>query len=320
MNAPDKSASREAWILVGPTATGKTAVSCELARRLDAVVLSADSMLVYKGMDVGTAKPTPSELENVSIFGINLVPPSESFSTGRWLESAAAAFETGRDVIVAGGTGLYVNALINGINAPPATAAARSATAALFEIGGVEALRMRAEELAPGSVSTLDDPDNPRRLMRLVEKLMAGVVAPDAPQRLAGCGCPVAGLDFPAAALATRIEARILKMFEDGLLKEVAELRREYPGFSQTAGKGIGYAEAAAVLDGRIDYKEAIQMIAARTRRLAKRQRTWFRHQLDVEWVRGPENEHDVARAADDVMEVWKRHGKSKISTRGECS
>lgn len=318
--ATGKSASCEAWILVGPTATGKTAVSCELARRLGAVVLSSDSMLVYKGMDIGTAKPSSSELEDIDVFGIDIVPPSEKFSTGRWLECAKEAFATGRDVIVAGGTGLYINALINGIDAPPSSTATRAVTTEILERGGVEALRMRAEELSPGSVTSLDDPDNPRRLMRLVEKLLAGATASDSDKRLTSNGGIVAGLEISPTALAVRIEARVIKMFEDGLLDEVAELRRNYPGFSETAGKGIGYAEAAAVLDGVIDRKEAIQKIALRTRQLAKRQRTWFRHQLDVDWIRGPENKHDVARAADDVMEAWKRHGKTRISIRRECS
>jgi len=100
-------------------------------------------------------------------------------------------------------------------------------------------------------------------------------------------------------------------MFEGGLLDEVARLRADRPGFSATAGMGIGYAEAAAVLDGVMTREAAAERIAARTRQLAKRQRTWFRTQLDVDWIDGPADAADVARAADGVLEIWKRHGKT---------
>jgi len=307
---------RGAWILVGPTATGKTAVANELARRLDAVVLSADSMLVYRGMDIGTAKPTPEECRGLAIYGVDLAEPDEHFSVGAWLEAARAAFAAAearsRDVIVAGGTGLYVNALLRGLDAPAADPALREELKALTREGGTAALRERAERLSPGSTTQLPDPDNPRRLIRLVERLLAGA-APGG-TGLACRGRVVAGLAFPPAALADRITARVEAMFENGLLDEVARLRAAYPGFSATAGMGIGYAEAAAVLDGVLTREAAVERIAARTRQLAKRQRTWFRTQLDVEWADGPADAGDVARAADDVLEIWKRHGKTPVA------
>lgn len=315
MNAAGAS-GRGAWILVGPTATGKTAVANALARRLGADVLSADSMLVYRGMDIGTAKPSAEELRGIAIHGIDLAEPCETFSVGAWLAAARAAFDAaaacGRDLIVAGGTGLYVNALLRGLDAPSADPALRARLEALAQGGGAAALRAEAERLCPGAAAGLSDPDNPRRLIRLVERLAAG--APACGGGLACRGRVVAGLALPPDALAARISARIAAMFEGGLLDEVARLRAAHPGFSATAGMGIGYAEAAAVLNGAMTREAAAERIAARTRQLAKRQRTWFRTQLDVEWTEGPADAADVVRAADRVLEIWKRHGMTPVA------
>jgi len=310
---------RGAWILVGPTATGKTAVSNALARRLGMDVLSADSMLVYRGMDIGTAKPTPSECLGLVVRGMDLASPDEAFSVGAWLEAAAAAFDAaeqaGRDVVVAGGTGLYVNALVHGLDdAPPSDPRLRAEITSLFEKGGVEALRTHAERLSRGSTASLPDPGNPRRLTRLIEKLSSAPAPIGASGKITCRASTVAGLHVEPEMLERRITRRVEKMFADGLLDEVAALRARYPAFSATAGQGIGYAEAIAVLDGALTRGAAVERIALRTRQLAKRQRTWFRHQLAVEWVKGPEDGDDVRRAADDVMEVWKRHGKTTVS------
>lgn len=310
---------RGAWILVGATATGKTAVSNELARRLGREVLSADSMLVYRGMDIGTAKPTPAECSGIVVRGMDLAFPDAPFSAGAWMEAAKAAFDAaeaeGRDVIVAGGTGLYVNALVHGLDEGSAPdPRLRAEIAALFEKGGVEALRAQAESLRRGSTASLPDPGNPRRLTRLIEKLSASPAPTGASGKITSRASCVAGLHIEPETLERRIARRVEKMFADGLLEEVAALRMRCPAFSATAGQGIGYAEALAVLDGALTREAAVERIALRTRQLAKRQRTWFRHQLEVEWVKGPEDGDDVCRAADDVMEVWKRHGKTTVS------
>jgi len=294
-------------------------VSNELARRLGAEVLSADSMLVYRGMDIGTAKPTAAECAGLVMHGIDLVDPDENFSVGTWLDAARAAFESaegrGRDVVVAGGTGFYVNALLRGIDAPSATdEALRKKLADLLERGGVDLLRETAESLSPGSVATLSDASNPRRLIRLIEKLSIDPNAVASPDGVSCRGRVVVGLQVEPSILEHRIASRVETMFESGLLDEVEALRTSYPNFSETAGKGIGYAEALAVIDGILSCAEAMERIVVRTRQLAKRQRTWFRHQLDVEWVPGPVDAHDVSRAADEVMEVWKRNGKTNVS------
>ncbi|MCL1910474.1 MAG: hypothetical protein FWG05_06040, partial [Kiritimatiellaeota bacterium] len=118
-----------------------------------------------------------------------------------------------------------------------------------------------------------------------------------------------------AATHHQRILTRVQKMYADGLLDEAARLRRAYPEFSRTAGKGIGYAEALAVLDGAMSVNEAIEKTALRTRQLAKRQRTWFRRQLTVKWVQSPLTSSDISRAADEVAAIWKEHGSVRIFT-----
>lgn len=315
------SAAAAAYFLVGPTASGKTAVAEALARRTGAFVLSADSMLVYRGMDVGTAKPGPGERAGGRLRGIDLAEPDEPFSAGRWLEAARDAFAEaeaeGRDVIVAGGTGLYVSALLRGVDEPPATPEIRAEAAALARDGGPAALAARAEALRPGSTDGVDTA-NPRRLARLVEILLAGG-DPPRPRGAMAPGAaaefPLAGLDFPPDALRARIGRRAAAMFAGGgLARETAALCAARPGFEKsTAGAGIGYAEALALLRGEISEEEAVQRTAARTRRLAKRQRTWWRTQAKVEWARGPEDGSDVERAANDVAAIWEKHGKTPV-------
>ena len=300
-----------AWFLVGCTASGKTVVADEIARRTGALVLSADSMLVYRGMDVGTAKPTPAERAGVDLRGIDLADPDEPFSAGRWLEAARGAVEEaeadGRDLVVAGGTGLYVSALLRGLDTREADPGLRAELEALFERGGVAALLERAEALSPGSTAHVDT-RNPRRVIRLVEILESHAESAEGAEVLVG-------LDFPTEALNTRIERRARAMFEGGLLDEVRALCERFPRFEKsTAGAGIGYAEALAALRGEIPVEEAVARTAARTRRLAKKQRTWWRHQARVEWVRGPADEADVARAAHEVQDLWRKHGKAPLA------
>ena len=312
--------ARQAFFLVGCTASGKTAVANELARRTGALVLSADSMLVYRGMDVGTAKPTPQECAGVDLRGTDRADPDEPFSAGAWLRAARDAFDeagrSARPVIVAGGTGLYVSALLRGLDAPPADPALRAALLAELDASGPAALVARAEALRPGSSAAIDT-RNPRRLVRLVEVLehAQGAEGVAHAKGTKGEEPILAGLDFSSEALAARIERRARAMFEGGLLEEAAALRARHPGLSgSTAGAGIGYAEAFAVLDGALSVDEAVARTALRTRRLAKRQRTWWRHQARVEWSPGPADETDVARAADDVQRLWNTHGPATVS------
>ena len=311
-----------AFVLVGPTAVGKSDVAQWIAEKLGVPILSADSMLVYRGMDIGTAKPTPAERGSVPYFGIDCVEAGAPFSTGAWLafvrrqmaeyegmdNSGGAAHSP--SVVVAGGTGLYVRALISGLNAPPADPQARAEWTSLYRACGRGALH-RALLAHPAALALLgkDDLHNPRRIIRALERAEAGERpsgdAPAPPDR------PVAGLLMPRDRLAARIAARIDKMFKAGLVEEAVALRAA-GGLSDTAAGAIGYAEALAVADGLLSPQEARDRVAARTRQLAKRQMTWFRHQLKVEWVDVADGD-TPATLGPKVMEVWKRHGHFEV-------
>ena len=311
-----------AWLLGGPTACGKTAVAHELARRHGLEILSADSMLVYAGMDIGTAKPSPAEREGIPYHGIDLVSPAEHCSAGVFLRAAArAAMEAaahGRRLLVVGGTGLYFDLLLHGLDdgersgTPPEV---RARWQRVFTEGGLAALHAEAERRSPGVLARMADPGNPRRVLRVLERLDQGL-AP-LPERVGihpDAEAPFPVLGIPAPVLAHRIEKRINAMFDAGLLREVAALRERFPRWSDTAATAIGYAEAAAVLDGTLDEAAARERIAARTRQLAKRQRTWFRNRMNVVWVDGPADAADVPRAADDVERIWRQHGPHPLT------
>lgn len=276
-------------VIAGCTATGKSAVAQHIAERTGAAVVSADSMLVYRGMDIGTAKPSPAERRGVAYIGIDCVDPGERFSAGDWLKcvrEGVAALPQGTPLVVAGGTGLYIRALLEGLDAPPADAEARAAVRAIFETGGVAALRAevarRGVEVPPGDV------ENPRRLMRALEKTMAvesgrgPSMATDGNRGPSMAIVPNARcflLEMDRDVLAARIEARARKMFEEGIVEEARRIFGD-GNASETAAGAIGYAEALAFARGEIPLEAAIERTSARTRQLAKRQRTWFRHQL----------------------------------------
>ncbi len=298
------------YCLAGPTACGKTAVAHEIARRRGMRVLSADSMLVYRGMDIGTAKPPKAERAAYRYRGVDLVSPAESYSAGTYLHEANDALKeaerAGEDVLVVGGTGLYFELLLKGIDggADPVPPELRAKWGKVYESEGLAGLHAAAESRAPGVLSRLDDPRNPRRVLRALERLDMGL---DPAPRRDGTEPPlrIPVLDIPQPVLAGRISARIDAMFADGLVDEVRGLLADYPLWSDTASAAIGYAETRALISGELDLPAAKERIAARTRQLAKRQRTWFRNRMAPRWIPGPSSADDVSRAADEVLAAW---------------
>ena len=337
-----------AWFIAGATATGKSAVAQRLAEQLGCAILSADSMLVYRGMDIGTAKPTPAERGAVPYSGIDLVTPDQPFSTGLWLAAVRSSevlkcesskvgsprtpelpnfrtselphsrtlelphFRTSQlPLIVAGGTGLYIKALTDGIDGEAADPEARARWQTLHEREGADALRRALEARAPGALAALPDAANPRRLLRALEHLDARGTLP-AQWKAPPAAAPVPVLRLPREQLHARIARRVAAMFKAGLIDEVRALRRDFPVWSDTARRAIGYAEACALLDGTLTEREAIEQITIRTRQLAKRQETWFRHQaqsivIDIEDTDPPEH---VARR---VLDTWRKHGPTNV-------
>jgi len=306
----------QAYFLVGPTAAGKTAVAQRLAESMGADILSADSMLVYQDMNIGTAKPPPEERSRVRYWGLDLVEPSESFSVARFIQETRRCFESARErrvpVIIAGGTGLYIKALLNGLDElPDPSPEIRARWQAVLERDGVEGLRKALEARNPAWLHVLADPSNSRRLMRALELIESGFPEPPRSWGIRNQDSVVTGIEVPRDLLVKRIECRVHEMYAAGLLAETQALLAHYGGLSGTAAGAIGYAEAMSCLQGTLSQADAIQRTIQRTRQLAKRQMTWFRHQIHVSWV--PMPDADLESVATLVAADWQQHGPQTV-------
>ena len=293
-----------AHFLVGTTASGKSAVAQYLAERDGRLIVSADSMNLYRGMDMGTAKPAAADQSSVDYIGIDLAEPTEKFSVANYLDAVRPAFESGREIIVAGGTGLYVKCLTEGFDdVPPENSALR----AELEVLDFPALQQRAQTDAAELYSKLteDDRQNPRRLIRILEKEV-----PTEKKWNSNPKPTLVGLRVERAVLHQRIEQRVEQMYAAGLLDEARELIKL--DLSQTALQAIGYAESFAVLNHEMTLEEAKEKTIIRTRQLAKRQMTWFRNQLHVEWVDVADFQ-GVEPLAEAVSHAWKKHGATPV-------
>jgi tRNA dimethylallyltransferase len=310
---PGERPSFQGWFLVGPTASGKTAAAHRLALRLGADVLSADSMLVYRGLDIGTAKPDAAMRREVRYWGVDVADPGESFSAGRFrdvaLEAFRAAEAAGRPLLVVGGTGLYIKALTHGLTpTSPPDPASRARWERLFREEGVAGLQRALRARSDQAFRAVADPGNPRRLIRALERLADGIVESSPAWAPPDAGPAMPGLVLPRPLLHARIEARVRRMYADGLLDEVRRLLDSgmWPG--RTACQAIGYTEAAAVIRGEWGLEDAVAATAAATRRLAKRQMTWFRRQARVAWIEVDEG-MTADQVADAVGRVWDANG-----------
>jgi tRNA dimethylallyltransferase len=209
---------------------------------------------------------------------------------------------------VVGGSGLYIKALLSGLDdLPPSDPDTRERYRQLQERDGIEGLKNALRKRRPNWMEKLPDAENPRRLIRALEMADAGMA--DLPETWkAGKHQPVVGLRMPAEQLAERIEKRVRHMYEQGILAEAEALKERYPQLSETAQQAIGYAEAFACVEGACSQDAAMERTVVRTRQLAKRQRTWFRHQLAVEWLDVPD-EADIESIAEAVKALWDRQG-----------
>jgi tRNA dimethylallyltransferase len=261
--------------IVGPTASGKTELALAVAERLPVEILVADSRQVYRGMDIGTAKPDAAARGKVPHHLLDLVEPDQPFSLADWLSPARAAvsevWERGHLPLLVGGTGLYVSALIDGYElgtAAPSGELRRALTAEL-EAEGLGPLAARLRALDPDGAARTDL-RNPRRVVRALERVIeSGVPTAPAAHPWAGAVAMI-GLHRPMAVLDARIRARAAWMFAHGLLDEVQELRDR--GFGETLAPmtGHGYREAYMVLSGELTRDRAIEVTALHTRQYAK--------------------------------------------------
>jgi tRNA dimethylallyltransferase len=283
-------AFRNTLVLTGPTGSGKSQLAIELAGRLGAEVVSMDSMALYRGMDVGTAKPDAEQRRRVSHHLIDVLDPWESASVAWWLARAAECVRAiearGKRALIVGGTPLYLKALLHGLfDGPPADAELRRRLTEEAQRLGSAALHARLAEVDPASAARLH-PNDARRVIRALEvwQLTGRPLSawqtqwhvPD-PQYSVLSTQYVFCLDLPRDELYARIDARVVQMFDAGLLDEAAALRRLPRPLSREAAQAVGYKEALAHLDGRATREETVRLIQTNSRRLAKRQLTWFR-------------------------------------------
>lgn len=292
------------YVLTGPTAVGKTAVALEWAECWGAEIVSADASLVYRGMDLGTAKPTAEERERVRHHGLDLVGPEEPFSVGRWVAAAQAAVaeieKRGRRILVTGGTGLYLQACFGPVtDGVPIPAAVRAEVAAIEAAGGLAALvaALWQRHVDPEHELAELDLRNPRRVAAALARCLAsGATVPEQRARFAASPPPLGRrpvqavvLQRPREELAERIAARTRAMLAAGLVDEVRALAPALRN-NPVAAAAIGYREVLAYLDGlpgcATDLRSLEEQINAHTRALVRRQETWFRHRLPKEATR----------------------------------
>ncbi|TFH13834.1 MAG: tRNA (adenosine(37)-N6)-dimethylallyltransferase MiaA [Lentisphaerales bacterium] len=309
----------EGYFLVGPTASGKTSVAHYLALAHEMDILSADSMLVYSGMDVGTAKPSAQQRSEVHYAGIDIVDPLTPFDLAAYHRSACEALATlaatGRKTIVVGGSGLYLKSLTHGLSplAPPDDAVRDKVSRMINELGVAEAVRSLTAA-APSVAKSIVDPSNPRRVMRAFEFAEAGYESIPNSWKNSGPGTPVAGINPDREFLKRRIRARVEAMYDNGLIDEVQELMKNDFEAAPTASRAIGYSEAIDHISGRATIREAKERTIIRTNQLAKRQLTWFKHQMNVKWLEIDETV-DLKSVAHSVMEIWRQYGPIAIRT-----
>ena len=280
--------------VVGPTASGKTALAIELAKQLDGEVVSCDSMQIYKRMDIGTAKPTAEEMQGIVHHMIDILEPTEDFSVSRYTEMATPIVDDilsrGKTAIIAGGTGLYVDSLIKGNDFSPIPATGhRERLEKQMETEGLETLLAQLRQIDPEAAERSQN--NPRRIIRALEVYFETgqtITAHNAKtQAIPPRYQPVwIGLDFESRSdLYARIDRRVEIMLEQGLLKEIEELLSSGIPEKATAMQAIGYKEFVDALAGRCPMEWAVAQVQQSSRRYAKRQLTWFRHNPNMHWI-----------------------------------
>ena len=304
----DRATSRPLLALVGPTASGKTEASIAIARALGAEIVCVDSMLVYRGMDVGTAKPAGPDRAAVPHHLVDVADPAEVFSVARFQGLARAVLgdiaRRDRRALLVGGSGLYYRAIVDGLTFPATDPGVRVALETEAVAVGAAGLHRRLAAFDPVAAAKIE-PANVRRTVRALE-VAAITGRPFSSFAAEWDAYPpgrvrAAGIELEPATLATRIEARARGMFEGALLVEARALAAGGLRDALTARQAIGYQEALEHLDGAVSLDEAVARTVRRTRELARRQTAWFRRDPRIRWFRaGAEGATSVA---DDVRE-----------------
>ena len=287
--------------IAGPTASGKTALSIALAKELNGEIVSCDSMQVYKRMDIGTAKPTVEEMENIPHHMLSVAEPWEDFSVGKYCQMATPIVDDilarGKTAIVVGGTGLYMDALIRGNDfAPTPSTGCREQLEQLAESEGIEAVIEKLRAVDPESAERLH-PSDQKRIIRAMEVYLETGETITEHNRKTQLIPPrydplwFALEDADRATLYERIDRRVEMMLEQGLIAEIQSLLKEGVPEKCTAMQAIGYKEFVDALQGRSSMETATALVQQSSRKYAKRQLTWFRRNSAIHWLRREKDE-----------------------------
>ena len=309
----DKTAAREKLlVLLGPTASGKTALSISLAKALGTEIISGDSMLVYKGFDIGSAKPTTEEMSGIRHHMIDILPPDASFNLMDFLQQAKAIItrlnQQGKIPLLVGGTGLYIQSLLEGyeLNSQSEDAAYRNYLEKLAEEKGREYVHGMLAKVNPQAAARLHINDF-RRIVRALEvHHLGGEQLSQKKSRELVYDCYVAGLTWQRNKLYDRINQRVNIMVEQGLQQEIINLLESGVAPDVQAMKGIGYKELLPVLTGNdVDMDTGLQQAVAKiqqnSRHFAKRQLTWYRRMPYIHWYQ-PELYKNTGMLADNLL------------------
>ncbi len=302
--------------IAGPTASGKTALAVELAKALDGEVVSCDPMQVFRRMDIGTAKPTREEMQGIPHHMLSVAEASEDFSVSRYCEMATPIVDDivarGKTAIIAGGTGLYMDALIRGNDfAPYPSTGRRAELEALADKEGIEAVIQELWKVDPETADRLHPSDRKRIIRAMEVYLETGETITEhnrKTQLLPPRYCPVwfALNDADRADLYSRIDRRVEIMLQDGLLNEIRSLLDSGISEKATAMQAIGYKEFVDALNGRCLMEEAVALVQQASRKYAKRQLTWFRRNPAIHWLirqQGEKTEEILRRARQVLIE-----------------
>ena len=312
---------RPLLILTGPTAAGKTALSIQAAKAFDGEIISADSMQVYKGMDIGSAKIRRDEMDGVPHHLIDVLEPEEPFHVVKFQELARAAmeeiYERGHLPIITGGTGFYIQALLYDIDFTEndADPAYRETLERLAMERGAAYLHGLLKERDPKAAQEIHE-NNVKRVIRALEfyeKTGTPISVHNAAQREQESPYRFAYvvLNRNREELYRRIDRRVDQMMEAGLLEEVDTLRKRGYDRSYVSMQGLGYKELLAYLDGECTLEEAVYILKRDTRHFAKRQLTWFKRERDTDWLSLDQKTDEEALA--DLTEILKRRGVISI-------
>lgn len=306
-------------VLTGPTAVGKTALSIALAKQLGCEIISADSMQIYKYMDIGSAKIMPQEMEDVPHYLVDVLKPEEEFHVVRFQQMAKEAMEQiyahGNIPLLVGGTGFYIQAVTRDIDFTEGEEdrVYRSSLEEIAKTKGPEILHQRLQEIDPPSAASIHA-NNVKRVIRALEfyHLNGYPISrhnqqeseKESPYNLA-----YFVLNDERSYLYERIDKRVDLMMESGLVEEVCRLKAMGYDRSMVSMQGLGYKELLAWMDGEFSLDEAVRILKRDTRHFAKRQITWFKREKDVIWMNKPDYDYDDKKILAEMKQICKERG-----------